>query len=116
MPQRIFKHPLIDYGGEDKKEEKFKEYSYPISEIIVVLVSVILIVNSIFCFWFFYHLDDDINPLGFFALLLIVILYIIGFIASGLLLWYSYTEKLKIKLFTLINLLVYFGTLIFSLL
>ncbi|MCU4165468.1 hypothetical protein [Carboxylicivirga caseinilyticus] len=116
MPQRIFKHPLIDNGGEDKKEEKFNEKKYSISEIIVGLVSVILSVNSIFCFWFFYRLDDDFNPLGIFAFLLIVILYVIGFFVSGLLLWYSYAEKLKTKLFTLTNLLVYFGTFIFSLL
>ena len=73
MPQRIFKHPLIDNGGEDKKEEKFNEKKYSISEIIIGLVSVILSVNSIFCFWFFYHLDDDFNPLGF--LLSFLLLY-----------------------------------------
>ena len=113
--KKVYRHPLIETDDRLEKEENINEYQYSISEYIITLVSVILIANSLFCFSFFFNMDEDPNPMVAFGLIPIVILYIVGFITSAVLLWYSFGEKLKTKIITSISLVIYIGIIILEL-
>lgn len=113
--KRVFKHPLIDSDNEINKEEVNNEHHNPKTESVVTIVSVVILIISLFCGYFFLGIDNDPNPAVAFAVLPIGILYLVGTLTSIGLLWYSIAEQLKTKIINLINVLIYLGILIIGL-
>ena len=113
--KRVFKHPLIDSTKEIEKEEIDNDYHDSKAESVITYVSVILLIFSLFCGWFFIGVDDEPNPAVAFAVIPMGVLYIVGALTSAGLLWYSIGEQLKTKIISLINVLIYLGILIMGL-
>lgn len=70
--KKVYRHPLIETDERLESEENINEYQYSIAEYIITLVSVILIANSLFCFSFFFNMDEDPNPMVAFGLIPII--------------------------------------------
>ena len=87
-------HPLLESERCSDKVDVDGFNTYSMREILISVAAIVLMISSVFCCKSLYNLDDP-NPMAGIGILILSMIYIIGFLASGFLLWYCIEEQLK---------------------